>query len=156
MKLKGILKALAPTLVNVATSSNPIAGMAVKMAAKKLGMPDNSSLEQIEETVEREPEKASLLAQTENELKAMEINLEGFKVETEDRQDARSHFSSDPFPKIFALICLVGFLGYIFMISIQPPEQNDLALVNLLIGNFFGLISGISAFYFGSSHNGNK
>jgi hypothetical protein len=154
--MKGILRALSPTLVNLATSSNPIAGMVVKMAAKKLGMPDNSSLEQIEETVEREPEKASLLAQTENELKAMEINLEGFKVETEDRQDARKMqtVTRDWTPKIFAVMALSGFLVYCFLITVRPPL--DAAIPNLIIGALTSLVSGVSAFYFGSTHNGNK
>lgn len=154
--MKGILRALSPTLVNLATSSNPIAGMVVKMAAKKLGMPDNSSLEQIEETVEREPEKASLLAQTENELKAMQINLEGFKVETEDRQDARKMqtVTRDWTPKIFAVMALSGFLVYCFLITVRPPM--DAAIPNLIIGALTSLVSGVSAFYFGSSHNGNK
>ena len=154
--MKGILRALSPTLVNLATSSNPIAGMVVKMAAKKLGMPDNSSLEQIEETVAREPEKASLLAQTENELKAMQINLEGFKVETEDRQDARKMqtVTRDWTPKIFAVMALSGFLVYRFLITVRPPM--DAAIPNLIIGALTSLVSGVSAFYFGSSHNGNK
>ena len=153
--MKGILRALSPTLVNLATSSNPIAGMVVKMAAKKLGMPDNSSLEQIEETVEREPEKASLLAQTENELKAMEINLESFKVEVDDRKSARDHFSDDPMPKIFAMTALLGFLGYVYMVTIQPPDANDDGVVNLILGALASLVSGISAFFFGGS-NGKK
>lgn len=155
MKLS-ILKVLAPTLVDVATSSNPIAGIALKMAAKKLGMPDNSSLEQIEETVDRDPDKASLLSQTENELKAMEINLEGFKVETEDRQDARKMqtVTRDWTPKIFAVMALSGFLVYCFLITVRPPM--DAAIPNLIIGALTSLVSGVSAFYFGSSHNGNK
>ena len=154
--LKGILGALAPTLVKAATSANPMAGLALKLAARKLGMPESSSLEDIEEKVESEPEKIQVIQSVELELEKITANLEGFKLEVVDRQDARKHFSDDPFPKIFALICLTSFMAYIFLITMQPPEANDLALVNLLIGNFFGLISGISAYFYGSSHNGKE
>ncbi len=155
MKLKGILGALAPTLVNVATSGNPVANIAIKMAAKKLNMPETSTLEQIEELVEREPDKIPALTQTENELKAMEINLESFKVEVDDRKSARDHFSDDPMPKIFAMTALLGFLGYVYMVTIQPPDANDDGVVNLILGALASLVSGISAFFFGGS-NGKK
>ena len=62
----GFLGALAPTLVNVATSGNPVANIAIKMAAKKLNMPETSTLEQIEELVEREPDKIPALTQKTN------------------------------------------------------------------------------------------
>ena len=81
MKLKGILGALAPTLVKTVASSNPIAGMAVKLAAKKLGMPETSSIEQIEEVVEREPEKAEILQDAELEIKKLTANIEGFRLD---------------------------------------------------------------------------
>ena len=38
MKLGGLLKSLAPTIASAA--GGPMAGMAVKMAASKLGIPD--------------------------------------------------------------------------------------------------------------------
>jgi len=149
MKLKGILKALSPTLVNVATSSNPLAGMVVKMAAKKLGMPDNSSLEEIEETVEREPEKAPLLAQTESELKAMEIKLETFKAENEDVQDARSHFSEDWTPKAFSILALVLYGAYVMIVTMLPFEQNE-TIISLVLGQLSGILGTCAAFFYGN------
>ena len=154
MKLKGILGALAPTLVKTVASSNPIAGMAVKLAAKKLGMPETSSIEQIEEVVEREPEKAEVLQDAELEIKKLTANIEGFRLETEDRQDARAKFAKDPTPKVIAVMAMLGFLAYIFMVTLQAPESNDDAIVNLVLGYLGGLVSGIASFYFGSSHNG--
>ena len=154
MKLKGILGALAPTLVKTVASSNPIAGMAVKLAAKKLGMPETSSIEQIEEAVENEPEKAEILQDAELEIKKLTANIEGFRLETEDRQDARKTFSKDATPRVLALLSMGGFLAYIFMVTLQAPEANDDAIVNLVLGYLGGLVSGISSFYFGSSNNG--
>ena len=133
-----------------------MAGMALKMVTSKLGVP-NASLQKVEQILEDEPEKASLIQEADREfadkIKELEINLEAFKVETEDRQDARRAFKEDITSKVFAIISLVGFIGYIFMVTLQPPDSNDNAIVNLIIGYLGGLVSGISAFFFGSSQN---
>ena len=131
-------------------------GMALKMVTSKLGVP-NASLQKVEQILEDEPEKASLIQEADKEfadkIKELEINLEAFKVETEDRQDARRAFKEDITSKVFAIISLVGFIAYIFMVTLQPPDSNDNAIVNLIIGYLGGLVSGISAFFFGSSQN---
>ena len=60
-----------------------MAGMAVKMAAQKLGMPEATANE-IEDLIEREPEKASLLREADKEFKdrirEMEIDLSRLKL----------------------------------------------------------------------------
>ncbi len=90
MKLGGLLKSLAPTIASAA--GGPLSGMAVKIAAQKLNLPDATANE-IEDLIEREPEKAVLLKQADAEFKdrirEMEIDLESFKTEVGDRQDAR-------------------------------------------------------------------
>lgn len=156
IKIGSLLKTLAPTVAQAA--GGPMAGMAVKMVASRLGMPD-ADAEQIEQVLENQPEKAVEVQQADREFKnrirEMEIDLEAFKVEAEDRQDAREKFADDPVPKIFAMVALVGFLGYVFMVTIQPPDANDDGVVNLILGYLGGLVSGISAFFFGGS-NGKK
>ena len=68
MKLGGLLKSLAPTIASAA--GGPMAGMAVKMAAKKLGLPDSATANEIEDLIEREPEKAVLVKQADSEFKS--------------------------------------------------------------------------------------
>ena len=91
MKLGGLLKSLAPTIASAA--GGPMAGMAVKMAAQKLGMPEATANE-IEDLIERQPEKASLLREADKEFKdrirEMEIDLESFKTEVEDPFDHKN------------------------------------------------------------------
>tara|TARA_R100000808_G_scaffold22265_1_gene48353 strand:- start:670 stop:1134 length:465 start_codon:yes stop_codon:yes gene_type:complete len=153
--LKGILGSIAPTLIKAAASSNPVAGIAVKLAARKIGLPDSASVEQIEETIEREPEKAKIIQDAEVEIKELTANIDGFRLEVQDRQDARERFQKDPTPKLLAVLAMVGFLAYIFMVTLQAPEANDDAIVNLVLGYLGGLVTGVTSFYFGSSHNGN-
>ena len=156
IKIGGLLKSLAPTVAEAA--GGPLAGMAVKMVASKIGVP-NASVEKIEEILETQPEKAMLVKQADREfqdrIREMEIDLESCKAEVDDRKDARNKFADDPTPKIFAMLALIGFLGYVFMVTIQPPDANDDGVVNLILGYLGGLVSGISAFFFGGS-NGKK
>ena len=156
IKIGALLKALAPTVAQAA--GGPMASMAVKMVASKLGSPD-ASVDKIEEILQSQPEKAVLVTQADREfgdrIREMEIDLESFKAEVDDRKDARAKFSDDPTPKVFAVISLIGFLAYIFMVTIQPPDANDDGVVNLVLGYLGGLVSGISAYFFGGS-NGKK
>ena len=156
LKIGSLLKTLAPTLAQAA--GGPMAGMAVKMVASKLGAPD-ASVETIEKILETQPEKSVLVKQADGEFKdrirEMEIDLESFKAEVDDRKDAREKFSDDPTPKIFAMVALIGFIGYVFMVTIQPVDANDDGVVNLILGYLGGLVSGISAYFFGGT-NGKK
>lgn len=156
LKLGSLLKSLAPTVAEAA--GGPLAGMAIKMVASRMGSPD-ASVEELEKILETQPEKALLAKQADGEfqtrLKEMELDLESFKAEVDDRKDARKTFGDDPMPKVFAMVALLGFLGYVFMVTIQPPDANDDGVVNLILGYLGGLVSGISAFFFGGS-NGKK
>ena len=92
MKLGGLLKSLAPTIASAA--GGPMAGMAIKMAAKKLNLPETTTANEIEDLIEREPEKAVVIKQADKEfkdtIKAMEIDLESFKTEVQDRDSHAS------------------------------------------------------------------
>ena len=83
-------------------------------------------------------------------MKKLDIDL--FALETADVQDARGKFSKDWTARIIGIAVIGGFMGYIFLVTIQPPEQNSEALVNLVLGYLGGLASAIISFYFGASH----
>lgn len=154
--MKGLLKALAPTLVNVATSGNPVAGVAIKLAAKRLGLGENSSIEQIEDHIDQFPEKIDLVKHAENDIRAMEIDLEEFKVKADDAKHAREIHKGEKFPIFFGSVVLLGFFGYVFLITVNPPKQADLALSNLILGNLFAVVSAISGALYGAQTNGKK
>ena len=97
-----------------------MAGMAVRMAAQKLGVPDATANE-IEDIIEREPEKAVLLKEADTEFKdrirEMEIDLESFKSELEDRQHARETFKNDWTPKVFGILALLLYGAYVLTVQ---------------------------------------
>ena len=149
--LKNIIGAVAPTLGTAL--GGPMGGMAANMIAEVLGVPNNpKSIEKA--MAEATPEQMLELKKVEQdfEVKMKELEVDVFKLETEDIQDARGKFSKDWTARIMGMATLGGFLGYIFLITLQPPEANSEALVNLILGYLGGLASAIVSFYFGASH----
>ena len=159
MKLGGLLKnvvgAVAPTLGTAL--AGPMGGMAAKMIAEVLGVPNTPKA--IEKAVaEATPEQLLELKKAEQafELQMKELDVDVFKLETADIQDARGRFSKDWTARIMGIVVVGGFMGYIFLVTLQPPEQNSEALINLVLGYLGGLASAIISFYFGASHKQDK
>ena len=91
-------------------------------------------------------------AELDFEAKLKEMDVDLFALETADVQDARKAHKGDWTPRVFGLFSLLGFIGYIFLVTIQPPDANSDTIVSLVLGYLGGLVSGISSFYFGASH----
>ena len=154
MKFGSLLKALAPSLGSAI--GGPMGGMAAKMVAKKLGIKktDTKSIEQAIETAGPDTIEGLQTLDKEFELKMKQLDIDVFAKQVEDVQDARKVFGDDPIPKLFAMLAFVGFLAYVFLVTMQEPESNDDAIVNLVLGYLGGLVSGISAFFFGANNSG--
>ena len=152
MKLGGLLKSLAPTIASAA--GGPMAGMAVKMAAQKLGVPDATANE-IEDLIEKQPEKAVLLKEADNDFKnrirEMEIDLESFKTEVDDRKDARANFATDWTPKIFTVLTLLLYGAFVMIVTLMPHDQSDETIISLVVGQLSGILGTAAAFYYGGS-----
>ena len=143
--LKNIVGAVAPTLGTAL--GGPMGGMAANMIAEVLGVPNTPKA--IETAIQQAtPEQMLELKKAEN---AFEV-----KIEVADGQDARSRFSKDWTARIMGIAVVGGFMGYIFLVTLQPPEQNSEALINLVLGYLGGLASAVISFYFGASHSPDK
>ena len=134
--LKNLVGAVAPTLGTA--MGGPLGGVAGKVISEALGVPNNKEAE----------------LKFEADMKKMEVDV--FALETADKQDARKAFSKDWTARIIGIATIGGFLGYIFLVTLQPPEQNSEALINLVLGYLGGLASAIISFYFGASNTSNK
>ena len=153
--LRNIISTIAPALGSAL--GTPLGGAAVSMIAEKLGVPNNQK--SVEKAIqEATPEQLLELKKVEKEfeVKMKELEVDVFRLETEDVQDARKTFSKDWTSKFLGLIVIGGFMGYIFLVTIQPPEQNSEALINLVLGYLGGLASAVISFYFGASHKNDK
>ena len=150
--LKNLLGAVAPTL---ATSlGGPMGGMAAKIISETLGVPNNKkSIEQAMQNASPEELAKIKKAELEFEAEMKKLDVDVFALEAQEKQDARKHFSKDWTARIIGVAVISGFLGYIFLVTLQPPEQNSEALINLVLGYLGGLASAIISFYFGASNS---
>ena len=149
--LKNLVGSVAPTLGTAL--GGPMGGMAANMIADVLGCKNEPK--EIQKAIDNAtPEQMLELkkAEAEFELKMKELEVDVFKLEVQDTQNARSTFSKDWTARIIGIAVIGGFMGYIFLVTIQPPEQNSEALINLVLGYLGGLASAIISFYFGASN----
>jgi len=153
--LKNIVGAVAPTLGTAI--GGPMGGMAANMIADVLGVPnDQKSIERAIQNATPEQMLELKKAEQQFEVQMKELEVDVFKLETQDKQNARGMFSKDWTARIIGIATIGGFLGYIFLVTLQPPEQNSEALINLVLGYLGGLASAIISFYFGASNTSNK
>ena len=128
-------------------------GMAANMISEVLGCdPEPKKIQKAMEAATPEQLAELKKVETDFEIKMKELDIDLFALETADIQDARGKFSKDWTARIIGIFVVGGFMGYIFLVTIQPPEQNSEALINLVLGYLGGLASAIISFYFGASN----
>ena len=149
--LGNIIGSVAPTLGTAL--GGPLGGMAGDVISKILGVDNNpASLEKAIATATPEQLLEIKKAEKDFEAKMKELDVDLYKLETQEKQDARRTFSKDWTARIIGVAMVGGFLGYIFLVTLQPPEQNSEALINLVLGYLGGLASAVISFYFGASN----
>ena len=153
--LKNLVGTVAPTIGTAL--GGPMGGMAANMIADVLGCDnDPKSIQKAMDSATPEQMLELKKAEAEFEVKMKELEVEVFKLEVADTQDARKTFSKDWTARIIGIAVIGGFMGYIFLVTLQPPEQNSEALINLVLGYLGGLASAIISFYFGASNTPDK
>ena len=151
--LKNLVGAVAPTIGTAL--GGPMGNMAMSKIASVLGVSnDQKKIQQAIQNATPEQMLELKKAEQEFEVQMKELDVDVFRLETQDKQNARGMFSKDWTARIIGVATIAGFLGYIFLVTLQPPEQNSEALINLVLGYLGGLASAIISFYFGASHKG--
>jgi len=149
--LANIVGSVAPTLGTAL--GGPLGGMAGDVISKVLGVDNNpASLEKAIATATPEQLLEIKKAEADFEATMKQLDVDIYKLEAEEKKDARKHFSKDWTARIIGIAMVGGFLGYIFLVTLQPPEQNSEALINLVLGYLGGLASAVISFYFGASN----
>lgn len=150
-KLKSILGSLAPTLG--AAIGGPLGGQAGQILSQVLGVPNNqNSIEQAMNNITAEQMVELKKAETDFEVRMRELDVDVFRLETEDVKDAREKFSNDWTPKVLGLVSMFGFMAYIFFITAVPIDDASDDIVMLIIGSLTGIATAVISFYFGSSN----
>jgi len=147
--IKGLVGAVAPTIGSAI--GGPVGAGAGKILAQVLGVPAEPQAVQkalSEATPEQlaEIKKADLAYKT----RLAELEVDIFELETADIQDARKN--ADWTPKVLAMMAFLFFGGYVTLVTVQPPDANSEAVINLVLGYLGGVVSAVVSFYFGASH----
>ena len=154
-KVKGLVGSLAPTLG--AALGGPVGGAAASMLADVLGCdPVPQKIERA--LAQATPEQLAEIkkAELDFEVRMKELEVDVFALETKDIQNARESFSEDWTARAIALLSIVLFGGYVLLVTVQPADDNDLNVVNLVLGYLGGIVSSVVSFYIGASKSGSK
>ena len=151
--IKGLIGDLAPTLG--AALGGPVGGAAATMLADVLGC--DPTPQKIEKALQQAtPEQLAEIkkAELDFEVRMKELEVDVFALETKDTQHAREHFREDWTARAIALLSVLLFGFYILLVTIMPADENDLNVVNLVLGYLGGIVSSVVSFYFGASKGG--
>ena len=152
-KLKGIINAVAPTIGQAL--GGPMGGLAAQAISNVLGVKnDSKSIENA--LAHATPEQLAEIkkAELEFEKQMKELDVDVFKLENEDIQDARKTFAGDWTPKIFAMTIVLGFFAFVFYIVSDDWNREMEPLLNIILGGLLANVASVSSFYFGNSHKG--
>ena len=153
--IKNVIGAVAPTLGSAL--GGPLGGQAASVVAQVLGCaPEPKAISQAIQTASPEQMLELKKAEKQFEVQMKELEVDIFALETADKQDARGKFNKDCTARVMGIAVVGGFMGYIFLVTLQPPEQNSEALINLVLGYLGGLASAVISFYFGASNTSDK
>lgn len=153
--IKGLIGDLAPTLG--AALGGPVGGAAATMLADVLGC--DPTPQKIEKALQQAtPEQLAEIkkAELDFEVRMKELEVDVFALETKDIQHARESFSEDWTARTIAIMSILLFGGYVLLVTLQPADDNDLNVVNLVLGYLGGIVSSVVSFYFGASKSGSK
>ena len=151
--IKGLIGDLAPTLG--AALGGPVGGAAATMLADVLGC--DPTPQKIEKALQQAtPEQLAEIkkAELDFEVRMKELEVDVFALETKDIQHARDSFSEDWTARAIAIMSILLFGGYVLLVTLQPADDNDLNVVNLVLGYLGGIVSSVVSFYFGASKSG--
>ena len=154
-KLKGIINAVAPTIGQAL--GGPLGGLASQAISNVLGVKnDSKSIEKA--LAHATPEQLAEIkkAELEFEKQMKELDVDVFKLENEDIQDARKTFAGDWTPKIFAMTIVLGFFAFVFYIVSDDWNREMEPLLNIILGGLLANVASVSSFYFGNSHKGDS
>lgn len=157
MNLKGVLKTVAPVLG--AAIGGPFGGMAGKFIAQALGKNEPKTENELLELVQGalgDPELTLKLKEADNafKIKTRELGVDVFRLEVDDRKNARDLAKVNMLPQIvistifilaFSLICYVVFSGKVQLEGVAKD------IVVYLLGILSAGVTQIMNFWFGSS-----
>lgn len=159
--VKGILGAVAPTIATAL--GGPLAGGAVALLAKAVGLDENAAPDQIKDALKKaDPATLAELKRVDIDYKQSLINA-GVRLEEinqQDRANARQRqiAMGDITPAILAVLVVGAFFSFIGFAAFAPWAVIDgrMEFIMLAVGWIGGIASSVILYYFGSSSGSAK
>lgn len=150
-KIANLVGSVAPTIATAL--GGPLAGTAASAIAEVLGVNSQDPRALEKAIAQATPEQLTEIKKAELNFEARmkELDVDIFALETADIQNARANNAKDWTARAIALGTMAAFIGYVFLVTIQPPDQNSDAIINLVLGYLGGMVSAVTSFYFGAS-----
>jgi len=147
-KIKDVIGGLAPTLGTAL--GGPVGGAAASILAEVLGC-DPTPMKMERAIAQATPDQIAAIKKAELDFEARmkELDVDVFAIEAQDRANARASFNEDWTARSIALLSIVLFGGYVFVVTLDPPADDG--VVNLVLGYLGGIVSAVVSFYFGAS-----
>ena len=150
------LSKLLPTIATCLGS--PLAGAAVEVAAKALGMSD-ATTDKVQKALTSgnlTAEQIAALQTADLQLKTRmaELGIDAEKLAAEDRASARAMQTSTHswVPSVLACAVTLGFFGILIGLLTGDLKLWESTTLSLLIGSLSTAFSAVLAFYYGASH----
>ena len=144
------IESIAPTIASCL--GGPLAGMAVEVVSKSLGIDPNA----VQDTINSGKLTADQIASIQSaeialKATAQEMNLDFEQLAVQDRKSARDMQTTTKsfIPPLLALIITLGFFGILIGMMTGKVTSSDALM--LLLGSLGTAWTGVISFYFGSS-----
>jgi len=151
-KAKEIIKVVAPTLG--AGLGGPLGGLAGKIIADVVTGGKPSDLDEAILTQSPETLLALKRAELEFQTRLEELGIEREKIEVQDRTSAREMAKVNMKPQmVLSTVFIGGYFGIFLSMLVGTIElgQDEMVMVNVLMGVLTAGIPAILAFWFGST-----
>ena len=155
----GIVRSVAPMLATAL--GGPLAGAGVSALSNALvGKPDGTEDELASLLKTASPETLVKIKDAEAKFKVTmrELDIKEDDLHAKDRNSARAREMElrDWAPSMIALACFVGFFGILGSMMLWEMPERSVQPINIMLGVLGGIISSITAYYFGSSKSGDS
>lgn len=152
MSWKKIVKSIAPTIGTAL--GGPMAGTAIKFIAGKLLGNEGATEQDIDSFVSNAgPDQLLPLKQMDNDfkIKMAELGVNVFKLEVQDRMNARLHNKDSVMPAIICLLLtvMVGLGTYGLMVMDVPTENAN--IIYMVFGQVLTAWAGSIAYWVGTT-----
>lgn len=133
MDWKSIVGTVAPTIATAL--GGPMAGAAVKFLGSQFLNDENASEQQVAEFVNgANPETLLKIKQADYEFKTQmaKLGVDVFKIEADDKKNARSEHKQSPMPAILSvtLTCLIaGIVALLFYVDVPTGAKEVLFML---------------------------